>query len=105
METWNNKGAEHYAHAVLCCLEMFEAGFLMTRIISSSRMRKPDFGIFENKDTDQLCGNLEADQSLCFRYIDTCSTIPLCPKSVASFSNCVPWFVSDLVGNPEERFS
>ena len=38
-------------------------------------MRKPDFCICENKDADQLPGNREADQRLCFRYID--STIPL----------------------------
>ena len=30
-------------------------------------------------DTDQLRGNREADQHLCFRYLD--STIPLLPKS------------------------
>ena len=33
-------------------------------------MRKPDFCICENKDADQLRGNREADQRLCFRYID-----------------------------------
>ena len=38
-------------------------------------MRKPDFCICENKDADQLRGNREADQRLCFRYTD--STIPL----------------------------
>ena len=37
-------------------------------------MRKPAFCICENKDADQLP---EADQRLCFRYID--STIPLLP--------------------------
>ena len=42
-------------------------------------VRKPDFGICENKDADQLRGNREADQRLCFRYIG--STIPLLPKS------------------------
>ena len=42
-------------------------------------MRKPAFCICENKDEDQLRGNREADQRLCFRYID--STIPLLPKS------------------------
>ena len=42
-------------------------------------MRKPTFCICENKDADQLRGNREADQRLCFRYID--STIPLFPKS------------------------
>ena len=40
-------------------------------------MRKPAFCICENKDADQLCGTREADQRLCFRYID--STIPLLP--------------------------
>ena len=42
-------------------------------------MRKPTFCICENKAADQLRGNREADQRLCFRYID--STIPLLPKS------------------------
>ena len=47
-------------------------------------MRKPAFCICENKDTDQLRGNREADQRLCFRYID--STIPLLIKSeISSF--------------------
>ena len=47
-------------------------------------MRKPAFCICENKDADQLRGNREADQRLCFRYTD--STIPLLPKSeISSF--------------------
>ena len=45
-------------------------------------MRKPAFGMCENKDADQLCGNREADQRLCFRYTDT--TIPLLLKSEIS---------------------
>ena len=45
-------------------------------------MRKPAFCICENKDADQLRGNREADQCLCFRYLD--STIPLLPKSEIS---------------------
>ena len=45
-------------------------------------MRKPTLCICENKDADQLHGNSEADQRLCFRYID--STIPLLPKSEIS---------------------
>ena len=40
--------------------------------------RKPAFCICENKDADQLRGNREADQRLCFRYID--SKIPLLPN-------------------------
>ena len=51
---------------VVKCLEM------------SRVMRKPAFCICENKDADQLRGNREADQRLCFRYMD--STIPLLPK-------------------------
>ena len=45
-------------------------------------IRKPDFCICENKEADQLRGNCEADQHLCFRYRD--STIPLCRKSEIS---------------------
>ena len=41
-------------------------------------MRKPAFCICENKDADQLRGNRDADQRLCFRYLD--SIIPLLPK-------------------------
>ena len=40
-------------------------------------VRKLAFCICEKKDVDQLRGNLEADQRLCFRYIG--STIPLLP--------------------------
>ena len=39
-------------------------------------------GGYKNKDADQLRGNREADQRLCFRYSD--STIPLLPKSETS---------------------
>ena len=45
-------------------------------------VRKPAFCICENKDADQLRGNCEADQRLCFCYTD--STIPLLPKSEIS---------------------
>ena len=41
-------------------------------------MGKPTICIGENKDADQLRGNREADQRLCFRYSD--STIPLLSK-------------------------
>ena len=71
-------------------------------------MRKPDFCSCENKDADQLCSNCTADQRLCFRYSD--STIPTLPltkifKILTFFQDCTGWFVSDLVGNPEDRFS
>ena len=83
-------------------------GFLATRLILpygitswfqlSHVMRKPTFCICENKD---------ADQRLCFRYID--STIP-CSfqiqifKPLAIFCSCTAWFVSDLGGNQNVSF-
>ena len=42
-------------------------------------MRIQTFCICENKDADQLRGNRESDQRLCFGYID--STMPLLSKS------------------------
>ena len=44
--------------------------YYLSRIV-----RKPDFCLGENKGADQLRGNREADQRLCFRYTD--STISL----------------------------
>ena len=47
-------------------------------------VRKRDYCLCENKGADQLRGNREADQRLCFRYSD--STIPLLLKSeISSF--------------------
>ena len=57
-------------------------------------MGKPTICIGENKDADQLRGNREADQRLCFRYSD--STISLLPKFQAfSYFLCLyrPVFV------------
>ena len=55
-----------------------------SKINLSRPMAKPTICIGENKDADQLRGNLEADQRLCFRYSD--STIPLLLKSeISSF--------------------
>ena len=64
-------------------------------------MRKPAF-------CAKSKGNHAADQRLCVRYID--SRIPLLPKSGISslltiFCGCSSRFVSDLAGNPEDRFS
>ena len=54
-------------------------GFYLSRIV-----RKRDFCLCENKGADQLRGNREADQRLCFRYTD--STISLLLKSeISSF--------------------
>ena len=68
-------------------------------------MRKPAFCTCENKDADQLRGNREADQCLCFRHTDC--TIPLPPNSEISslFCGCTAQFLSDPVGKPEDRFS
>ena len=41
-------------------------------------MRKPDFGLCENKGVDYLTA-CTADQRTCFPHMD--STIPLLPKS------------------------
>ena len=50
------------------------SGYHLSRL-----MGKPTICIGENKDADQLRGNREADQRLCFHYSD--STIPLLLKS------------------------
>ena len=47
-------------------------------VYMSRVVRKPTFCICENKDADQLRGNREADQRLCFLYKDC--TIPLLSK-------------------------
>ena len=61
-------------------------GVITSAVLESCKMsrlvRKPAFCICETKDTDQLRGNREADQRLCFCYTD--STIPLLPKSEIS---------------------
>ena len=57
-------------------------------------MRKPAFCICENKDADQLRGNREADQRLCFRYMD--STIPQLSKS--EISSLYPSSVAEQPG-------
>ena len=70
-------------------------------------MRKPAFCICENKDADQLRGNREADQHLCFRY--TYSTIPLLSKSQISSlypsSVVVQPGLCHTVSKIEDRFS
>ena len=52
-------------------------------------MRKPAF-----------CIHVIQRQRLCFCYIDSTKFKPL-----ATFCGCTARFVSDLVGNPEDRFS
>ena len=69
-------------------------------------MRKLAFCLCKNKDSNQLRGDREADQRLCFRYTD--SAIPLLfyfLKLVAIFCGCTAQFVSEVVGISEDRFS
>ena len=71
------------AHLFIRMIENTSTSFKMeTTELVSHVVRKPVFCICENKDADQLRGNREADQRLCFRYTD--STIPLLPKSEIS---------------------
>ena len=49
-------------------------------------MTKPDFCLCENKGADQFRSNCEADQRLCFRYMDR--TIPLHSKPLTTFYDC-----------------
>ena len=70
-------------------------------------MRKPDFSICKNNGADQLRVNRTADKCLCFHYIDSITHLP--PKTgsfkpLATFCGCTARFVSDLVGNSEDRF-
>ena len=62
-----------------CCFEQLASDSVL---LMSLVMSKLAFCICENKDTDQLRGNREADQRLCFHYTD--STIPLLPISEIS---------------------
>ena len=55
----------------------------------SRGVRKPAFCICENKEADHLRSNREADQRLCFLYID--STIPLLCKP--EISRLLPYSV------------
>ena len=71
-------------------------------------MSKPTFCKCKNKGAAQLHVNRAVDQHLCFHYIN--SIIPLLPKYEISslkpiFCGCTAGFVSDLVGNPKDRFS
>ena len=68
-------------------------------------MRKHDFCISDNKDADQLRSNCKTDQRLCFRYIDLSTYYIQNFKPLAILCGCTTWYVSDLVGNPKDRFS
>ena len=67
------------------------------------RHEKTGFLHMRKQRPDKHQGNHVADQGLCFRYTD--STIPLLSKVEISTSSRTARVVSDLVGNPEDRFS
>ena len=67
-------------------------------------MRKTAFCIWENKDADQLRSFCAADQHLCFHTKIVQSLYFLNPKFQTSYQYLWLKFVSDLVGNPEDRF-
>ena len=66
----------------------------------SRARRKPFFCLCENKGTDQLRGNCEADQCLCFATWTVQFLFYLHFKHLAFFCDCTALFVLDLVGNP-----
>ena len=72
----------HWNVCVVCFSSSeYSIGIGLVSYLSLS-IRKPAFCICQNKDADQLHGDGEADQRLCFRYI--VSTIPLLHKSEIS---------------------
>ena len=52
-----------------------------------------------------LCESCTADQRLCFHYSDSAIHLIQNFKLPAHFCDCTDWFVSDLVGNPEDWVS
>ena len=72
--------------------------------LSEPRHEKTGFSdLCENKDADQLHSNHEADQRLCFHYIDSMYYFLYTVrnfKPLAILCGCTAWFVWDLVGNP-----
>ena len=71
-----------------CLYEIITSYYHVTSFLKHNHMSrpmgKPTICIGENKGADQLRGNREADQRLCFRYSD--STIPRLRNSkISSF--------------------
>ena len=71
-------------------------------------MRKTQFCICDNKDADQIHGNREADQCLCFfatRIVQSLFFEIRSFKSLAIFCGSAARFVSDQFGKSELLFS
>ena len=68
-------------HNRIVLLEVY-SGFAMYALAFEPRHEKTNILHIRKQRRNQLHGNREADQHLCFRYLD--STIPLLPKSEIS---------------------
>ena len=89
-----------FACKELVILKVFQD--ILVEINMSLVIRKQAFCICENKDADQIHGNREADQRLCFRYI--ASTIPLLPLNTKlQASNHLLWLYSLVCVGPGRK--
>ena len=79
-------------------LEMTGLLFHMSRVV-----RKPAFCICENKDADQLRGNREADQCLCFRYTDSTISLLLYLNTKFQASSHLLWLHSPVCLGPGRK--
>ena len=89
-------------------MQKYVLPFVLLSLYNMSHiMRKPDFCICKNKGADQLCSNCTADQPLCFRYTVSMSSPTYTQnfKVLAFLCDCTYQFMSDLIGNPEDRSS
>ena len=79
---FGKKSCSCYKVQTYLCVKIEHVLYIYVKYQMSRLMGKPTICIGENKDADQLRGNREADQRLCFRYSD--STILLLLKSKIS---------------------
>ena len=79
-----NKDAPAGIALFYCFIIRFVNFYIFLTNKLSRIVRKPDFCLGENKGADQLRGNREADQRLCFRYSDS-AIPPLLKSKISSF--------------------
>ena len=65
-------------------------------------MRKPDFCICKNKEADQLRGNHEADQRLCFHYIEIVQSLYFIYTKFQASSHLL-WLCSPVCVGPDQK--
>ena len=101
-----------WSHVMVCLYDTFFLFRAQTRCLLSSFsakinlklsrvMRKPAFCICENKDADQLRGNREADQRLCFATRIVQSLYFLSPKF--QFTSRLVWLYSPVYVRPGRK--